>query len=517
MSLRWSVPAPIHHETRQPILPNEIYLHIIDFVHYSVDWDEDDRRRSLSNLALSCVLFRGFIVPRIFKSLHCNGSYEDPKLRSAVNSAVFCRVLNSGKEPAISLARYVEECILLNWNSGAVSPSINAAFLDMYCRAFLRMPNLHKLSLSNMVIDAHLLKNICKLKNLRSLVLDSVDFARNLAEHLFKKMPPITSLRLHQLDIDEDQNVIARIVNVANVQTLSATKCAQVLPLLPHTLALVELYLTSVESTTALWDVISRLTALTTLAMECVAVQDDHSPPHQLSASSLPNLRRLTAPPSFSSVVADRSLSYINFMDGFQLDQVGPFIHLSLQADEVSRYFTRSSSSLISLLIPLEFYSIGPFCEKFPNLQNLTIMSGHPNFSRSHRPGVIGDDAYNLFQSTIVVQFINEVTAKWPPAPSVKSLRLELQGDSLVGIHDSVFLFDLELQRKFITRIVAAFPSVLRVQFFEYVTWTREPCGGKWTGHIPFEFHSRIRWDLSQDHVVRKDVDGLLLPFLVIL
>ncbi|KAG6888579.1 hypothetical protein C0995_007261 [Termitomyces sp. Mi166 len=249
------------------------------------------------------------------------------------------------------------------------------------------MPNLHQLSLSNVFIDVHLLKTICKLKGLRFLGLTNIEFSPNVAERVLKKTPSITSL---QLDWSSSSNAgeenldstVARVVNVANLQKLSAARCAQVMPILPQTPTLVELSLKLVESTDDLWNTIGSLRALTTLEMMSVTVRRATAP-HQLTTSSLPSLRRLIAPPSFSSIVVNRPLSYINLIDGIQSDETKQSTHLSSQISEISESFTRSSADPTSLLIPFEFYSIVPFCEKFPDLQNLTIMNGHPNFTFS--------------------------------------------------------------------------------------------------------------------------------------
>lgn len=77
------------------------------------------------------------------------------------------------------------------------------------------------------------------------------------------------------------------------------------------------------------------------------------------------------------------------------------------------------------------------------------------------------------------------------------------------------YLYDLELQYNLIYQTVAAFPNAQRVQFFDYLEWTRGSHGEKWTGYIPFAFYDRIRCQLNDDHYVLKDVDGLLLPFLI--
>lgn len=312
----------------------------------------------------------------MFKSLHFG--QKDSKVHGAVNSAAFCRALNNGTEPAVSLAQYVEECILVDWTRLVLVSTINAAFLTMYCKSFRRMPNLQKLSLSNVAINHCLLKAICKLKTLRSLELDGIDFSQtNTVAHNFKKMPPITSLYLKD-NIGDDESIVARVFNVVDLRKLSATRCIQVLPLLPHTHALVELYLTSVESTTAFWNVVGRLEALTTLRMKYVIVGSG-TPPHKLNASSLPRLRHLTAPPSFSYIVVDRLLSSVNLMDGVQTNQMKRTSQIL--RTEVIENVMRPSASLRSLLIPFEFCSMGCVCKDLPDLESLTVMIGHSNFN----------------------------------------------------------------------------------------------------------------------------------------
>ncbi|KAG6898600.1 hypothetical protein C0993_005757 [Termitomyces sp. T159_Od127] len=324
--------------------------------------------------------------------------------------------------------------------------------------------------------------------------------------HGFKKMPHITSLCLKN-DVGDDEGIVARVFNVAHLRKLSANRCIQVLPLLPHTLALVELLLTSVESTIAFWSAIGPLQALEILQMKHVTVGNGTSS-HELDASSLPRLRHLLAPPSFSYIVANRFLSSVNLMDGVQTDQTKRITQLSSQilTTEVTENFTLSSSGLISLLIPIELCSIGGFSKKFPDLQDLTIMIGHPNFDFELQPN-------NFDGFACIKSCINEIATKWSPAPSVKSLEFKIE--AIPSHNERKYLYDLELQYNLVYQTVPAFPNVRKVQFFDYLEWTRESCGDEWTGYIPFEFHSRIRSQLNDDHYVGKDVDGLLLPFLM--
>ncbi|KAG6896707.1 hypothetical protein C0992_006591 [Termitomyces sp. T32_za158] len=368
------------------------------------------------------------------------------------------------------------------------------------------MPNLHKLSLSHVAVNYRLLKTICKLKTLRSLELDRIEFFQtNTATHDFSKMPPITSLVLKD-NVGNDKSIVARVFNVANLQKLSATSCIQVMPLLPHTLALVELYLTSIESTNAFFDALCRLDALTTLEMKYVMVGSGTSP-CQLNAPYLPRLRRLTAPPSFAHIAADRLLSSVNLINGIQTDQMKRNARLSSQMliTKIIQGFTQSSAGLESLFIPFELCSIGGLCKGFSGLQNLTIMIGHPNFDFNlHQPNDFG-------RCGCIKSCINEVATHWSPTPSVLSVKLEMKA---VPPHiESDYLYDLVFQRNLINQTVATFPNVQRVQFFDYLEWTRETCGEKWTGYIPFEFHSRISSQLNDNHYIGKDVDGLLRPF----
>ena len=173
-----------------PLIPNEVYFEIFDYIEPSDLMSVSEYKCILSNLALVCRFFCVVLLPRIFKSLTFSGH---PDKVDASGYALFCRALIRGKEPACLLALHIRECTFSQWAAGEdhIELAFNG-FLGFYNRAITRMPNLKSLVLSCMPISKKLTQAMSKLTQLKALVMDSCEVGDDVMDQDICKLKLVT-------------------------------------------------------------------------------------------------------------------------------------------------------------------------------------------------------------------------------------------------------------------------------------------------------------------------------------
>ncbi|KAG6817642.1 hypothetical protein H0H93_007103 [Arthromyces matolae] len=505
-----------------------MYLEIIDYVYDSSDWDRKDRKHTLSSLLQTCCLFRAFLAPRIFKSLHFNGGQDASESDNPVNPAAFCRALNNQREPAVSLAKHVQECTIADWQSDSdpSTQAIKTSFLDMYCRSLRRLPNLQDLVLCRVLVDDRILKTLGKLSSLNHLRLDNVDFCLTiLAADAFtwKKTSPIRTLdwRMNiftgpdDIDVDKRAAVVTALVDTAELQYLIGSNSAQILPFLSQSPPLLSLTIGALHSTRSFWEALGGIVTLETLTIRIAVFLSEEFSNHQyLPISSLPKLQNLSIPPSLCSLAAQRRIVHLDMVHSVETDQIwgGAFVPLTLTSLPIDHFknISRITGGIISLQVPLEFFLAGPLCERLPSIQHLGIKEGHDNNSAR-------SDAKRGEGSSFWKSFVEKVSTKWSPALSVTSLTLDLfpSGRRITDVVCTECSYDLELQRELVLNLLVGFPNVTKLEFFAYIVWKQTAERAEWRCSVPSIFEDDVRRDLSTGRYVVKDVDGILRPFLL--
>ncbi|KAH7928783.1 hypothetical protein BV22DRAFT_1030352 [Leucogyrophana mollusca] len=174
MVFSWTTPERRLGHRALPIVPNEIYLEIIDTVEASGSPGPRLTRaciRTLSNLALVCRFFCAMVLPRIFKSVTF---YGDAGPSDVARKTAWCRQINGGKEPALSLALYVTDCQFKNWLG---TSWVHDGFSALYAKAMSRMSNLASVAFYDCAVKEPHWGALCQLGRLESLVFNHCNVA----------------------------------------------------------------------------------------------------------------------------------------------------------------------------------------------------------------------------------------------------------------------------------------------------------------------------------------------------
>ncbi|KAG6810234.1 hypothetical protein H0H92_012800 [Tricholoma furcatifolium] len=309
----------------------------------------------------------------------------------------------------------------------------------MYFKALFWMPNLQMLRLRKMVVNSSVLRTISKLQGLQSLSLGEFLF-----DHESTIVFPSTLLAITSLDLTSSsviEIVVEHLLDFMTVRTLTIEGPTQGLSILSFTKALSTLIIRTMETNQKLWDAIGRLEALEVLEiwwLLCTKPYDSLA----LPSTSLPKLRRLLGSPSLSRVVIGRPISSLDLASGIHIWRCTPM------DPPVSEHFfniAQSSTEVTSLSIPLELYVVRSLQEHFPSVEALEIKACHVSF-----PPVEGYDEvdFDKYERGRLEHIYDEVVTKWPPAPSVMSLKISMNEH-----YEEQHFLDLVLQRDYIPKI----------------------------------------------------------------
>ncbi|KAF8062304.1 hypothetical protein FPV67DRAFT_1507945 [Lyophyllum atratum] len=494
--MKWTTPTRMVGTRPLTIIPNEVYLEIFDYVTHSLDLTCRERSTMLSNLALVCRFFCAIAVPRIFESLCVTGTATKTD-GSPSNKVTFCRDVSQGKEPAASLASHVINFSFRSWRKGGDHPWAITGFLNMYGRALRRMPNLQSLVLWDVDLDKHFLKVICALKTLTSLTLNITSFCDDLTDA--PNTPPLSLKKLVvrctslTSPLPDHADIIAAIVKADKLEHLFSSdwSVAKAIFTRMEDSNLVRLDVFEADWGPELRNALGKCRLLKTLQIAKLNVFEESIP--VLPASSIPDLQNLQCPPSMLAVVAALRLQHSS-----HAGRAAPMITMS----EVA-LLKQSTAEISELRIPSHFFFLAPVSEHFPCVKELYIDCAHPNYGMEDIKDRVG---FN--------EFIRKLVTKWPPAPSVRCLRLALVC-VVPWLSQLNYFADLELQREVLPELEHAFPNLRCVQLVHIVEWRREAQGDRWAGHVPLRRHENVRQLLqAAPQTEVKDVDGIFAPFL---
>ncbi|GLB39895.1 hypothetical protein LshimejAT787_0704050 [Lyophyllum shimeji] len=455
--MNWSTPTRVRGQRTLSIIPNELYLEIIDYIDHAVDITPQDRERTLSSFALVCRLFSAVAVPRIFRSIYIGDTASD---RPTARGAKFCRAIAQGKEPAASLASHVRECTLISWGA--------AAFI-------IRRGSLP---------DKHYVKAIRGVKTLTSLTLhlssicDDVAEVKNISPLPLKKFSFILNSSAPLPDHHAD--FIIRLVGTGTLETLAAFHWPMTKRLLlqvqESVLARLELY--DAHSCAVLWNALQRCRSLKTLRIHTLRGTEELIP--VLPSSSVPNLRHLLCPPSMLNMVPRRLLVTLD-LSGRQVSDNARTSPPLMSLSDVS-LLKQSSREISKLRVPSHLLFIAPPAEHFPSVSELHIDCNHLNY-----------DNRSMASGAALTEFIEKLLQSSAGLPE------ELDWSA-----------DLKLQHGLLPRFRIVFPNLTYVQFVEMVEWRRELASDVWTGRIPPGYDLVVRSVLPRLRPAAiKDIDGI--------
>lgn len=368
-----------------PLIPNEIYLAIFDYLEPSespedVDIDQlTEYRANMSNLALVCRFFCAESIPRIFRAMTYSGHGHG---KSTPSYAKFCRELVAGEDRACYLAQYVHECSITHWMQ-AVEPGawVFANFLKLYVKSIPRLASLETLRLHDTPIDLKFLTSLEALERLKSLTISACDFGASTKETQL----PFTTLKLTHFELSAHRNnallvplsqIVAssslRMLHTDNWEFLKAVMSLKVdfgietlvIPVSVPEISHLQKFLRETNS----------ILGISIISIQSFGQYRELSCPLlDLPASSLPHLRSLECP---SCLIDD-------FVHGRPLISIKitlrvldpPHALQDAQRDERKTLSAlRRSTAVVKLLqVPADVYAFSSFHEIFPRLEALIL------------------------------------------------------------------------------------------------------------------------------------------------
>ncbi|KAF8839494.1 hypothetical protein BDN67DRAFT_970002 [Paxillus ammoniavirescens] len=163
--IQWSTPERRAGDRDLPIIPNEIYLAIFEYIAPTSKSSLSlKQQRAFSNLSRVCRFFCNICLPRVFEDLniHIDAAY----MHSFSRSWILCQQIAAKQPLALSLAQCVKVCHFTDWK--LVSTCSRVAH-PLYISGIMHMKNIRKLSFfQNLMKNAYwdVIANVQSLEEL---------------------------------------------------------------------------------------------------------------------------------------------------------------------------------------------------------------------------------------------------------------------------------------------------------------------------------------------------------------
>ena len=209
-----------------PIIPNEIYFCILDYIAPPTGRLWPEQLGIFTNLSRVCRFFANFCLPRIFEFVVFSGSmFSDDTLTGLRNDktsreSTLCTQIAAKQPLALALAKTVRVCQFTDWKlddagSWAV---LFREFADKYIAAILHMKNIRELKFRNSFVDAEHWNAITTLESLEELSFDWCTFRQGLADFDAEKSAKVKVSRLRVVNCDS--MILYQIIAVIDARYL---------------------------------------------------------------------------------------------------------------------------------------------------------------------------------------------------------------------------------------------------------------------------------------------------------
>ncbi|KAH0835742.1 hypothetical protein J3R83DRAFT_9567 [Lanmaoa asiatica] len=182
--LKWSTPQRRRAGQILPIVPNEIYLYILEFIAPPIGRLTPEELEIFTNLSRVCRFFANFCLPRSFEFLEFSGTIfrDDTPTVKALRAATLCTEIAAKQPLALSLAKRVRICHFTNWDLDDTGSWAVRLFTKKYTAGVLHMENIRELNFSASFVDAEHWSAIATLESLEKLSFDSCRFLQGPAD-----------------------------------------------------------------------------------------------------------------------------------------------------------------------------------------------------------------------------------------------------------------------------------------------------------------------------------------------
>ena len=168
-----------------PIIPNEIYLHVLDHIARPTGPLEPEELREFTTLSRVCRFFANVCLPRIFELVEFSGSMFDDDIATTLRNDAICKAsrMNTlctqivAKRPlALALVKTVKACRFTDWTLDDTGSWAVRLFAKKYIDGMSHMINIRKLEFSNSFVDTDHWNAIATLASLEELSFNRCDF-----------------------------------------------------------------------------------------------------------------------------------------------------------------------------------------------------------------------------------------------------------------------------------------------------------------------------------------------------
>ncbi|KIJ19329.1 hypothetical protein PAXINDRAFT_96730 [Paxillus involutus ATCC 200175] len=182
--IQWTTPERRTGDRILPIIPNEIYLIILEHIAPASTKPSPEQLLTFSKLSRICRFFYNIYLPRIFEYLELSGSIfsGDPlpahEAHMASRGWILCQQIATKQPLALYLAQFVKACHFTDWAFGSAGSLGAQMFLESYISGMARMKNIRELHFSDFPVKkAHwdAIKNLESLEELSFTYCDFVD------------------------------------------------------------------------------------------------------------------------------------------------------------------------------------------------------------------------------------------------------------------------------------------------------------------------------------------------------
>lgn len=376
---------------------------------------DDVRHQTLRNLALVCREYHHHLLPSLFKTIYFYRSLNPKQTPGSPLHfcARFCKSVVDGHEHAQTLARHVKTYIIDGLTLGTpqtgLSPEEDFVFAS---KAVAFFTNLQELHVSGWSITNDFLCATASLPPLQVLRLEGCRVPQHLDESLLKKFSTLQVTHLYDNDMqvticwgaDGILEEIGGSKQLFSHYPMSHTKhltnrsrtnfcllnglassCAPMDHLEHVKLGCVE---TNEAYPNALASLLKRVPTLKTLHIEEIQYQiedpDDPSWMPRTTYPMLPYLEHLHAHlPALKAMIPGSSVSSI----GIAREDICPSWGRRVYEEKGPHFwkpyteaFMKSLKPIVSMDVPLNFYTSVHFAKHFPDLSTLTVRPKHWNW-----------------------------------------------------------------------------------------------------------------------------------------
>jgi hypothetical protein len=162
-----------------PLIPNEIYLAILDCIASSSEPLPQQHIKTFIALALVCRFFCAVALPRVFERVVFSGNITGTDRAQACCKTMWARQIVANTEPAKSIALYVKECYFKYWSGPKDEQLFHFPFPTLYCPAMARMTNIRKVKFDMSFVKKEHWEAMAALKQLDCLHFSYCSFTEN--------------------------------------------------------------------------------------------------------------------------------------------------------------------------------------------------------------------------------------------------------------------------------------------------------------------------------------------------